>query len=348
MKKPRAMPGPVPARRQRGAAVIAALIIVAVVAALCSSLFLRQTSTIRQIENEEARVQARWFMQGGIDWGLLVLRDHYKRESTTRGDQIWATPVRDSRIPQQDDDRVALFSGRLEDEQGKFNLYNLAANGRIVQQQLEVLQRLLSNLSLPGSLAARMAGLIMLAQPRAGTMQGADFYGGNSQDAASASVSTAANGASSSTAAQTPDAAAGSAEAPLPRGIDDVAGLLGLDDATRQAFTRTMTVLPAVTFVNINTAPPEVIAALVPGLSLSQARSLAGERDRGRWFINSGDFANRLAGQAPSAKAPAVVVTSSWFAATGAIDYERARVTMRALLSGAGGTPRMVWIQETQ
>lgn len=328
-----------PANRQRGAAVIAALIVVAIVAALCTSLFLRQTSTIRQIENEEARVQARWLLQSGVDWARLILREHMTNEPTTQGDQIWATPVLDSRLTQPRDNRVALFSGRLQDEQGKYNLYNLAANGIIVQDQVDILQRLLTNLSLPSSLANKIINLIVMTQPRNGTMQSADFYSGQSTTAATGvtvpTVTTDASGANT-------------ASAPLPRGIDDIASLLQVDDATRFAMNRAMTLLPAATFVNINTAPPEVIAAMTPGLSLSQARSLTGDRDRGQWFINSSDFANRLTSLAPTTKVPAVAITSSWYMATGTIAYERARLTLHALLSNTGGTPRVLWTQETQ
>ena len=48
-----------PPARERGAAVISALIIVAIVAALTTSLFQRQTASTRRVENELARVQAR-------------------------------------------------------------------------------------------------------------------------------------------------------------------------------------------------------------------------------------------------------------------------------------------------
>jgi general secretion pathway protein K len=338
-----------PAHRQRGAAVIAALIVVAIVAALCSSLFLRQTSTIRQIENEEARIQARWLLQSGIDWARLILREHLANEATTQGDQIWATPIQDSRLTQPRDDRVALFSGRLQDEQGKYNLYNLATNGIVVQEQAEILQRLLSNLNLPSTLTKKIVELIVEAQPRNGTAQGADFYSG--QSATSVNAGITASTATPASTTPTTDPSAGSpstASAPLPRSIDDIANLLQVDDATRFAMNRAMTVLPAPTFVNVNTAAPEVIAAITPGLSLSQARSLAGDRDRGQWFINNSDFANRLTGTAPTTKVPAVVTTSSWYMATGTVAYERARVTLRALLSSAGGTPRTLWTQETQ
>ena len=156
-----------PDRRERGAAVVSALIIVAIVAALSASLFQRQTASTRRVENELARVQARAMLAGGIDWARLILRDHGRREPVTRGDQIWATPILDTRIERPGDERVAVFSGRIQDEQGKYNLYNLATNGVPQPEQEQVLRRLLSTLQLPDTLAAQFIGVISAAQPPA-------------------------------------------------------------------------------------------------------------------------------------------------------------------------------------
>ncbi|WP_059374316.1 type II secretion system minor pseudopilin GspK [Achromobacter sp. PD1] len=305
---------------ERGAAVISALIIVAIVAALTTGLFQRQTASTRRVENEMARVQARAMLAGGIDWARLIVRDHSKREPITRGDQIWATPVLDTRIERPGDERVAVFSGRVQDEQGKYNLYNLANNGVPQPEQELVLRRLLNTLQLPDTLAARMVDIMSAAQP----------------------VAPPADAASAPQGRPAPDA-----RAPLPRGVDEVAALLALEPSARNELRRTMTVLPVATSVNVNTAPAEVLAALVPGLSLSQARSMAGERDRGNWFNNSGDFANRLAGAGVKTPAPAVATTSGWFLASGTVAYERARISMQALLrSSPPAAPDTLWTRE--
>ncbi|MBC9906453.1 type II secretion system minor pseudopilin GspK [Achromobacter xylosoxidans] len=305
---------------ERGAAVISALIIVAIVAALTTGLFQRQTASTRRVENEMARVQARAMLAGGIDWARLIVRDHSKREPITRGDQIWATPVLDTRIERPGDERVAVFSGRVQDEQGKYNLYNLANNGVPQLEQELVLRRLLNTLQLPDTLAARMVDIMSAAQP----------------------VAPPADAPSAPQGRPAPDA-----RAPLPRGVDEVAALLALEPSARNELRRTMTVLPVATSVNVNTAPAEVLAALVPGLSLSQARSMAGERDRGNWFNNSGDFANRLVGAGVKTPAPAVATTSGWFLASGTVAYERARISMQALLrSSPPAAPDTLWTRE--
>lgn len=308
------------AARQRGAAVVSALIVVAIVAALTTSLFQRQTASTRRVENELARVQARAMLAGGIDWARLVVRDHGRREPTTRGDQIWATPVLDTRIERPGDDRVAVFSGGVQDEQGKYNLYNLARNGVPQPEQEDILRRLLGTLELPETLAARIVDIVASAQPPA--------------LAADATNAAARPGPQ--------------ARAPLPRGVDEVAALLGLEPPMRNALRRTMTLLPSATTVNVNTAPAEVIAALVPGLSLAQAHAMAGERDRGNWFNNTGDFANRLAGTGVKTPAPSVSTNSGWFLASGTVVYERARVSMQALMRSAPpAAPETIWTRET-
>ncbi|MFY0476607.1 type II secretion system minor pseudopilin GspK [Achromobacter marplatensis] len=312
-----------PPAYERGAAVISALIIVAIVAALTTSLFQRQTASTRRVENELARVQARVMLAGGIDWARLVIRDHGKRESTTRGDQIWATPVLDTRIERPGDERVAVFSGRVQDEQGKYNLSNLARNGVPNPEQEKVLRRLLNIQQLPDSLAGHIIDIIAAAQPPA----------------------LAADSPSSSNGRPV---AAPDARAPLPRGVDEIAAQLGLEPPARNAMRLTMTVLPVATSVNVNTAPAEVIAALVPGLSLSQARAITGERDRGNWFNNTGDFANRLTGTGVDSPAPTVTTASGWFMASGTVVYERARVSMQALVRSAPpAAPDTIWTRET-
>ena len=180
-----------------------------------------------------------------------------------------------------------MFSGGLEDEQGKYNLYNLARAGVPQPAEEQVLLRLLGLLRLPDTLAPRIIDIVAMGQPPA------------------------------QPAEAPPSAAQPPARAPLPRGVQELGAALGLDPAVRDELQRTMTLLPANTLVNVNTAPPEVIAALAPGLSIGQARAIAGERDRGNAFNNNGDFANRLAGAGFRARRPpsSPPAAGSWRAA---------------------------------
>ena len=137
------------ASRQRGMAVIAALLVVAVAAVLTAGLFQRQATLARGIENDQSREQARWLLIAGIDWARLILRADGRRHATTRGDQLWATPIADMEVSRAGSGQQAWFSGFVEDEQGKLNLASLATGGQVRESSVLALQRLTASLSLP-------------------------------------------------------------------------------------------------------------------------------------------------------------------------------------------------------
>ncbi|ALM86679.1 type II secretion system minor pseudopilin GspK [Bordetella sp. N] len=317
--RPEASSGARARRAQRGMAVVSALIVVAVVAALTSGLFMRQTSAIRQMENEQARAQARWLLVSGLDWARLVVRESLRREPTIHAGQLWTVPVQDTRLERPGDGRVAIFSGSIEDEQGKFNVYNVARGGLIMPDQVVVLARLLTALQVPDGLAQTLAQRVALTQP--------------------SKPVTDPNGAIIRQGAPP--------RAPAPRGIEDLLANLNLDPALRRDLQRTLTYLPAATTVNVNTAPPEVIAALVPDMTMAQARIVVGERERGAWFNDAADFTNRLGGVGVQNTPEGIGATSAWFSATGTVAYERVHLVMRALIqSAADQSTEIVWKRE--
>ena len=210
-----------------------------------------------------------------------------------------------------------MFSGGLEDEQGKYNLYNLARAGVPQPAEEQVLLRLLGLLRLPDTLAPRIIDIVAMGQPPA------------------------------QPAEAPPSAAQPPARAPLPRGVQELGAALGLDPAVRDELQRTMTLLPANTLVNVNTAPPEVIAALAPGLSIGQARAIAGERDRGNAFNNSGDFANRLAGAGFKGHAARRRHRQRLVHGARRGGLRTRRLTAQALLRATpGAAPATVWMRE--
>ena len=120
----RPIPAP-PRRDQRGAAVISALIIVAIVAALtpaCSSArppaCAGWRTSSRACRPHAAGRRHRLGAAGGA-------RPRQARGGHAQGPDL-GHPILDTRIERPGDERVAVFSGGLEDEQGKYNLYNLA------------------------------------------------------------------------------------------------------------------------------------------------------------------------------------------------------------------------------
>ena len=134
------------------------------------------------------------------------------------------------------------------------------------------------------------------------------------------------------------------AKYPMLRNLDDLGGIEGLDPVVLQRMQAYISVLPGPTWVNGNTASAEVLSAVVPQLSLSQAHGLVAERDSGQWFINRGDFVNRLHLPQVAVESVQVGITSEWFRVQGQARREQRRVALDALLHRPEDRqPRVIW-----
>lgn len=311
-----------PARHQKGMAVIAALLVVAAAAVIASTMLRGQSERAQLVISERSRVQAQWLLLGGIDWARQILRDDARHSPITRADQPWAVPIVDLRLDPPGEPDPAVLSGRIEDEQGKFNLQNLAFQGQVDPRQLVAFERLLQALNLRPSIAPDIARRIAAGQPMAvdGTAQ-------------SPGDGTAAK-------AVTPP------RAPGLQSLADLRGLAGLDEQAIQRLDCCATILPDQSPVNVNTAPAEVLYAVVTQLPLGQAVALVAERDRGRYFNDAADFVNRLADPRIKLDKDSVSTDSQWFSLAGIVRLGRATAAMRALLERDDQSTSIVWIRE--
>lgn len=129
--------------RQTGAAVIMALLVVAIAALVVSGTFQRQSVVARNVENYSAASQANWLMAGAVDWVRVILREDARASTTDYLAEPWAVPVAQTRL--NDDDRdPAWLSGKIEDEQARFNLFNLVGPDGPIPAEIAVLGRLLA------------------------------------------------------------------------------------------------------------------------------------------------------------------------------------------------------------
>jgi general secretion pathway protein K len=111
-------------------------------------------------------------------------------------------------------------------------------------------------------------------------------------------------------------------------------------------------VLPQTTPVNVNTAPAEVLAALVPRMSVSEANTLIVRRKQAAWR-GKNYFATEVGGGDVSRQPPeeAYDVRSDWFLVDSRIRLDRAALDAQALIQRtpslvAGGGPHVVWIRQ--
>ncbi|CAM5433033.1 Type II secretion system protein K OS=Eoetvoesiella caeni OX=645616 GN=DFR37_106176 PE=3 SV=1 [Eoetvoesiella caeni] len=240
--------------RQQGMAVIAALIVVAAAAVATAAIMERQALLADTLVGEKDRAQAKWLLRGGLDWSRVILFNDARRNAVTLKDAIWAQPISGLEVSTPDNKRKAYFSGQIEDEQSKYNIWELAQNGVVQPAELAVLESLLAGLGIQTSLAGAIAQRVADTQ-----------------------------------AGQNPEPAA-----PGLRTTNDLMGINGISPDIAAVLANYLTILPQKTAVNANTASAEVLSASVPGLDLAQARDLASQRDRGQWFNSRGDFFNRL------------------------------------------------------
>lgn len=278
--------------KQRGMAIISALLIAAVVAVIAAGLLTRQRVFTRSLEAEQLRIQGQWLLLGALEDSRQRLWEARQKDVLTRLDQPWARAQK------------GLFEGRLEDEQGKFNLRNLVNRGRPDAEQVQNFERLCGLIGVDGALSRRISQRVIASYDQ--TDQPAKY--------------------------------------PMLRSLDDLSGVEGLDPLLLQRMQGFVGVLPGATWVNGNTARAEVLSAVVPGLSLSQAQALVAERDGGRWFINRGDFVNRLHLPQVAVESVLVGITSEWFRLQGQTRREQRRVTLDALLHRPENRqPQVIW-----
>lgn len=125
--------------------------------------------------------------------------------------------------------------------------------------------------------------------------------------------------------------------------VDELALVRGFDNGTRARLHPYVSALPRFTAVNPNTAAPEVLAAVIEGLSLDNARALTTQRERA-YFRDSADFFGKLpAGLIVPAEN--IAVNSDYFLATLRVNIGGAQARGEALLAHGktGGWPAIVW-----
>lgn len=306
---------------QQGMAIISALLIAAVVAVIAAGMLTRQSVSTRALEADQQRVQGRWLSHGGLEISRQLLWDARQRDPLTRLDQPWAQRL-----------NAQGFEGRLEDEQGKFNLRNLVANERVDEAQVQAFQRLCELIGISAGLSQRISQRVIGSYP----------YLLNPQIA----ENTASKNAFDSGRATSPNASRKPQNPKLPmlRSVDDLRSVEGVNEVVIGKLAPYLTVIPATTWLNGNTATAPVLAAYVPGLSLERAQTLINERDAGRWFINRGDFVNRLRMPNLELTSVKVGITSDWFRLRGEARRDKRRVSLDALLHRSEDRlPQVIW-----
>jgi general secretion pathway protein K len=302
-------------QRQRGVAVVIALLLTTLAITIVASLFWQQQVQVRSIENQRLQLQKQWILRGALDWAGLILREDAKYSSVDTLDEPWATPLAETRLGQYVDDGIAdsnaanaTLSGGISDALARLNLTNLCPSGTINPSEVAAFANLLQNAGIDPSFAQATADLMANAQ-------------------------------------QKPDANAADQSAPLPMNLTQVDDLLAVTGFTAKMLDRIrddVIFLPHATPVNVNTAPAEVLAA-ISTLSLSDAAALVASRNTAT-FRNTGDFMLLL--HANHLIVANVSVSTNYFLVNGKVRINRAESDIQALIERNGINTNLIWIRE--
>ena len=365
-------------QRQRGVAVITALLLTTLAISIVASLFWQQQVQVRSMENQRLHLQTRWILRGALDWSTLVLRQDAYTNRYTALTQVWATPLAETRLDQYiERERIegevfdASLSGNIVDATSRYNLRNLASGTAIDSAQLAIFQRLLTTLQINPALAKTAGNLIAGSQPvvvAAGEVDPitGQEIGGQEKDATdntnpdpSAQAGQAGQPGQAGANGGDPADPTQAATIPVVRTglgtpikfleVEDLLAVRGFTPEMLEKLRPFVIVLPERTPVNVNTAPAEVLAAVIPNFSLSEAKSLLARRRNVPWD-DIAKFQTDISGRTPVADS--VSVKSDWFLVNSRIRLDRAALNAQALVQRSsanpigGGAVKVVWVRQ--
>ncbi len=306
--------------RQRGAAILLAMLIMTLVATLAAGMVWLQWRGIAVESAERARGQGEWLLNGALDWSRLILKSA-RRATQTEDDltQPWAMPLAESRLSSflatdanhsDASGPDAFLSGQITDANSRYNLAALyQPAGKVDKGFLALCEAL----NVPQEAALKISSGI----------------------AQSYSTKTALE---DNTDAMKKD---DSNSVLLPQRVSDLAWY-GVDPAIVKQLEPYVVFLPVATPVNVNTAAAEVLMAGVPGLTRADAQVLIQKRQQGP-FTQMADFTKLLPtaltlpqGNPPTAPKYNVDVKSDYFEVYGQLRYEQNVLRERTLVHRPG------------
>lgn len=295
-------------RRSGGFAAISAILVAGTVASIGTVLAWQGTLATRQAENIAAARQARQLVHAAAtSAAVLIAQDDPHVDH--RG-EAWARSLPAMAI------EGATISALLTDEQAKFNVNNLADSHGTSEVDLAAFRRLLARVGLPESLADAVLDWID-TDGEVTDPQGAEdaYYAGR----------------------EPPYRAAN-------REIGEIGELLLVKGFTADRLRRLepyLTALPGATRVNVNSASAELLAALLPGISLSTAQAIVAARDK-EPYGSKLEFTRRLPASAVQAASDLLDVRSDYFAVRGTVRAGRISAGYRGLVGREGPMVRSI------
>ena len=297
MKRQRTVPG-----KERGIALVSAILIAALVASLAFALSARERLWLNQVENRRDLFAAQAVAFASIDLARFALRDDMRNNQLDHLLETWTVPIPPIAVEE------GKASGRLIEMQGRFNLFALQRAGKPDLDGVDMLQSLLAARNLPSDWALKMARAM----------------------ATQVSLVTAPSERKLMPVAN----------------LSELAQLSGIDPAKLATLDSLLTILPENTATNVNFAVPEILVAMTPGLTISEAEQVVSRRAVAH-FRSVQDYVNalpeRLRGVASMTR---YCVESQYFIAEVDSWFGRAHLRYNALIyRQRNRMPELLWVR---
>ena len=298
---------------QCGAALLAAMLTVTLVATFAATAMWQQWRAIEVETAERARVQSAWILIGALDWSRLILYEDTRSGSSDHLAEPWAVPLEEARlstflaadrgVSQADDASTdttdAFLSGQILDLQSRMNLANLVENNAVAPEAKAQFARLFARLGLPpGELDALAEALRQAQDP-------------------------------------------GSTTAPLMPPTLAQLTWLGVAPATVAALTPHAVLLPQRSKLNLNTAGAEALMASMEGLDQAGANKLLAVREL--QHFRTLDDVRALLGQNAHINPGAHDVKSNYFEVRGRLRLGDTTVYERSLVQRQNQSVSTFW-----
>lgn len=298
--------------RERGAALLTAMLTVALVATFAAAALWQQWRSVEVETAERARVQSAWVLTGALDWARLVLREDARSGGADHLGEPWAVPLQEARLSSflaadrnaatvETGPEVleAFLSGQMTDLQSMLNVTNLIDNGQPSERDVHSFARLFELLGLPPAQLDRLVENLRFALDTSGANRSSPM-------------------------------------APLlPQQVEQLVWL-GIPANTVAVLRPYVAVLPLrPTPVNLNTAGAEVIYAALDGLSMADAQRLVAARERSH-FRNLTDAKNAIGSTDPNFGVMVAGIGSRFFEVRSRLRLDQLTVEERSVVQRDG------------
>ncbi|MFN4119520.1 type II secretion system minor pseudopilin GspK [Acidovorax sp.] len=304
--------------RQVGAALLAAMLTVTLVATFAASAMWQQWRAVEVETAERGQVQSAWILIGALDWSRLILSEDGR---TGGGDHLaepWAVPLEEARlstflaaegnVSQVDDASTdtteAFLSGQITDMQARLNITNLVEGGQVQTVALGQFTRLFAQLGLPSQQLAALVEAMRQAQSAPG--------GGDNSNA------------------------------PLMPPTVGQLGWLGLSPSTVAVLAPYVTLLPVRTPLNLNTASIDLLMAAIEGLDRASAQKMVQAREA-KHFRSLSEVSELLGNAVKVSDTSSFAIGTSYFEVRGRLRLGETMVDERSLVRRQGTDVTTLW-----